>query len=90
LLRTAAFLLAATWVPGILGSLPGLEGLGWWGQTSGYLGLSWAVPAFVIGMAAERAVRRTGLAGHTAAAGGLVGIASAFVLLLGAAQVIGG
>jgi hypothetical protein len=89
LLYTAAFLLAVTWFPGILGGVPGLEALGWWGQTSGYLGLSWAVPAILIGMAAERAVRRTGLPGYTAA-GVLVGLASAFALLLGAAAIIGG
>jgi hypothetical protein len=89
LLYTAAFLLAATWLPGILGGVPGLAGLGWWGQTSGYLGLSWAAPAILIGLAAGRAVRRVGLPGYTAA-GGLVGLASAFALLLGAAQIIGG
>jgi hypothetical protein len=89
LLYTAGFLLAATWLPGILGSVPGLADLGWWGQTSGYLGLSWAAPAILVGIAAGRGLRRTGLPGYTTV-GGFVGLASALVLLLGASQTIGG
>jgi hypothetical protein len=89
LLRTAGCVLAATWLPGLLGEVPGLEALGWWGSESGYLGLSWLIPAFLIGIAAERATRHADLPVHTAI-GWLAGIASATILLLGAAQIIGG
>ena len=73
----------------MLGNGPGFEGLGWWGSESGYLGLSWAIPACLIGVAADRALQRANLPWHTAA-GWLAGTASATVLLLGAAQIIGG
>jgi hypothetical protein len=73
----------------VLGYLPGLEALGAWGRESGYLGLSWLVPASLIGIAADRITRHGGVPRHTAA-GWLAGIASATVLLVGAAQIIGG
>jgi hypothetical protein len=89
LLKTTGIILAATWLPGVVGDSIGPASLGWWGRESGYLGLSWLLPALLIGIAADRAVRRAGLAWHTSA-GWLAGIASASVLLLGAAQIIGG
>ena len=89
LLYTAGTVLAATWLPGVLGAAPGLESLGWWGRESGYLGLSWLVPAFLIGIAADRAVRRASRRWHTAA-GWLACLGSASLLLVGAAQIIGG
>jgi hypothetical protein len=89
LLVTAGVVLAATWIPGMLGDLPGMGRLGWWGTESGYLGLSWLVPAFLIGIAADRAARRAGLP-WPRAAGWLAWLVSTIVLLLGAAQIIGG
>ena len=89
LLCTAGVVLAITWIPGLLGYAPWLGSLGWWGRESGYLGLSWLIPAFLIGIAADRATRRAGLAWHSAA-GLLAWLVSAGVLLVGAAQIIGG
>jgi hypothetical protein len=88
LLFTAGVVLAATWLPGILGAVPGLGELGWWGRESGYLGLSWLIPAFLIGIAADRATRHAGFAWHRAT-GLLAWFAAAIVLLVGAAQIIG-
>ena len=88
LLKTAAIILAVTWLPGIVGDSIGPGSLGWWGRESGYLGLSWLLPALLIGIAADRSLRRAGSAWHTPA-GWLAGVTAAIVLLLGAAQIIG-
>jgi hypothetical protein len=89
LLTTTGIILVATWLPGLVGESIGPAILGWWGRESGYLGLSWLLPAFLIGIATDRAVRHAGLAWHTSA-GWLAGISTAITLLLGAAQTIGG
>jgi hypothetical protein len=82
-------LLAATWVPGLLGLALGASVLKSWGALGGYTGLSWAVPAFVIGLIVDRSTRAQGIRGHR-----LLGVAAAAaaagILLYSAAAIIGG
>ena len=81
-------LLAVTWVPGLLGAALGASALRSWGALGGYTGLSWAIPGLVVGLIVDRSTRERGLRGHR-----LLGVAAAagaaFVLLLGAASIIG-
>jgi hypothetical protein len=91
MLRTAGLLVALTWLPGLVGDALGLGALSSWGTTSGYVGLSWLVPACFVAFATGRAVRRLGLGLHWQTVTGLLaGLAAGVVLLVGAAQVIGG
>jgi hypothetical protein len=89
LLTTTGIILVATWLPGLVGESIEPAILGWWGRESGYLGLSWLLPACLIGIATDRAVGHAELAWHTSA-GWLAGISTTITLLLGAAQIIGG
>src|ERR1700686_4160443 len=57
-------LLAATWVPGLLGAALGVSLLRSWGALGGYTGLSWAIPAFVVGLMVDRSTRERGIRGH--------------------------
>ncbi len=88
LLRSALVLVVLTWVPGALGGAVHLSLLRSWGVASGYAGISWALPAFLVGLAASRAARDRGLAWKRAP-GVAVGVAAAIVLALGAASVVG-
>ena len=81
-------LLAATWIPGVLGATFHLSALRTWGSTSGYLGLSWALPGLVVGLTVDRSARARGLWAHRVV--GVVAAAASMVLLLvGAASLIG-
>src|SRR5579863_5371483 len=51
LLILALTIVALTWLPGSVGSSIGLPALGAWGVLSGYIGLSWEVPALLLGLA---------------------------------------
>jgi hypothetical protein len=82
-------LLAATWVPGLLGAALGVSALRSWGALGGYTGLSWALPALVVGLMVDRSTREQGIRGHR-----LLGVAAAAAaagfLLYAAAAIIGG
>jgi hypothetical protein len=62
--------------------------LGAWGVLSGYIGLSWAFPALLVGLAAASVFRDWGLPLHRAL-GTAVGVTAGVVLLFGAAQFVG-
>ena len=88
LLRTSLAIVAVTWVPGVVGGLLGISLLRSWSVTSGYAGFSWALPALFVGLAASRVARDRGRPWQRAY-GVTVGVATALVLLVGAAGVIG-
>jgi len=81
-------LLSVSWLPGLLGAAFGASSLRSWGALGGYTGMSWAIPALVVGLIVDRSIRERGLRGHR-----LLGIAAAgvaaVVLLLAAASIIG-
>jgi peptidoglycan/LPS O-acetylase OafA/YrhL len=89
LLRSALAIVVLTWVPAALGGALHLSLARSWGVASGYAGLSWALPAFLIGLAATRAARDRRLPGQRAL-GVVAGVAAAIVLVIGAASVVGG
>jgi hypothetical protein len=89
LLRSALVIIVVTWVPGAAGDFLGISLLRSWGVTSGYTGFSWALPAFLVGLAAARAARYRGRPWQRAH-GVTVGVATAIVLVVGAATVVGG
>jgi cytochrome c biogenesis protein CcdA len=81
-------LLALTWTPGLLGAAVGASALRSWSVVSGYAGLSWALPGLLTGLIVERAAR--GRASRLRRLEGLAaGCASAALLLVGAARIIG-
>jgi uncharacterized membrane protein len=81
-------LLAATWVPGLLGAALGASFLRSWGALGGYMGLSWAIPGVVVGLIVDRSARERCMRGHRLLGVAVAG-AAAVVLLLGAASIIG-
>src|SRR5579862_7366329 len=88
LLRGAALLVAATWIPGILGAAAQVTPLEYWSVTGGYIGASWAMPGAMIGLATQRWARRQAKAGPLVW-GWAVGASTAGVLLIGAATCFG-
>jgi hypothetical protein len=82
--RFALLLLCSTWIPGIAGSALGSQALQSFGAFTGYAGLSWALPALLVGtyarLSSTRAPRLTGA---------VVGSTAAAVLLTGSATLIG-
>ena len=89
LLRSALAIVVLTWVPAALGVALHLSLFRAWGVASGYAGLSWALPASLVGLAAAREARDGGLPGQRAL-GVVAGVAAAIVLVIGAASVAGG
>ena len=88
LLRAAAIVLTVTWLPGIAGNALSISWLTAPAKACGYVGLSWVLPAYFIGLAMYETARRRGsnrdrLVGIVAWAG------SALILLIGAAALIG-
>ncbi len=81
-------LLAATWLPGVLGAALQLSSLRAWGVASGYLGLSWALPGLVVGLTVDRSAKARRVRAHRAV-GILAAAASIALLLVGAAKLIG-
>jgi len=81
-------LLAATWIPGVLGEILHLSFLRAWGSTSGYLGLSWALPGLIVGLTVDRSARARGLRAHRFV-GVVAAAASIALLLVAAAKLIG-
>ena len=81
-------LLAATWIPGVLGATFHFSPLRTWGSASGYLGLSWALPGLVVGLAVDRSARARGLGAHRVV-GVVAAAASIALLLVAAAKLIG-
>jgi hypothetical protein len=81
-------LLAATWIPGALGTALHVPRLAAWGVASGYLGLSWALPGLIVGLAVDRSAKAHGVRAHRVI-GGLAAFASIALLLVGAAGLIG-
>ena len=88
LLRSALAIVVLTWVPAALGVALHLSLFRAWGVASGYAGLSWALPASLVGLAAAREARDGGLPGQRAL-GVVAGVAAAIVLVIGAASVAG-
>lgn len=88
LLVLALAIVILTWLPGSVGSSIGLPFLGAWGVFSGYTGLSWVLPALLLGLAAASAWRDRGLPLHRSV-GVAVGVSAAFVCLIFAAQLVG-
>jgi hypothetical protein len=77
-----------TWLPGSVGRAIGLPLLSSWGVVSGYSGLSWELPALLLGLVAAGAWRDRGL-GLPRVVGVVVGVTAALVLLVFAAQLVG-
>jgi len=77
-----------TWLPGSVGRAIGLPLLSSWGVVSGYAGLSWELPALLVGLVAAGAWRDRGLRLHRLV-GVVVGVTAAVVLLVFAAQLVG-
>jgi hypothetical protein len=88
LLRSFVLILAITWLPACVGSVLGLSLLSSWAVASGYAGLSWALPAFLLGLAATRAARDRRLPLYHVQ-GVIAGVVPAMLLLVGAARIIG-
>jgi hypothetical protein len=86
--RLALALVVATWVPGMIGGALGISALRWWAIACGYLGVSWMLPALLLGVAADRAARERGLRRHRAQ-GVTTGIVVGILLLIGAGALIG-
>ncbi len=89
LLVLALAIVVLTWLPGSVGSSIGLPFLGAWGVFSGYTGLSWVLPALLLGLSASGAWRDHGLPLHRPV-GVAVGVSAAFGFLILAAQLVGG
>jgi hypothetical protein len=89
LLRTALTVVVVTWLPGWIGGVLALPLFRWWGVISGYAGLSWLLPGFLVGLAAARVARRGGLR-LDSAVGVMVGGPAVIVLLIGAGYLVGG
>ena len=85
----ALALLAAGWLPGLLGSATGLGSLHELAVVSGYVGLSWAFPALALGLAARGHARDRAWP-LARAQGVLVALAAAGVLVVLAANAVGG
>jgi hypothetical protein len=88
LLRSASLVVAATWLPGALGRILQIAPFKLWGVASGYTGVSWALPALMIGIATRRWVRDRD-ARWPAASAPIAGLAASVMLLIGAAAVVG-
>jgi len=84
----ALLVVALTWLPGAAGAALGSSPLRSWAVAGGYAGLSWAVPAFLVGLAATRGARDRRLPLYRLQ-GLIAGVAAAILLLVGAALVIG-
>ncbi len=82
-------IVALTWIPGSVGSSIGLPLLTTWGVLSGYTGLSWALPALLIGLVAATAWHDQDLPLHRVV-GIVVGVSASIVFLLAAVQLVGG
>ena len=81
-------LLAATWIPGVLGATFDVSSLRTWGSASGYLGLSWALPSLVVGLMVDRSARARGFRAHRVV-GVVAAAASIALLLVAAAKLMG-
>jgi hypothetical protein len=86
--RLVFVIVAATWLPGLIGNAFSLSPAAWWGVASGYLGLSWLVPGLLVGqtvkrMSSTRSPRRARIYGIAAA------LLAVPLFLLGAAAVNG-
>jgi hypothetical protein len=88
LLRFASLVVAATWLPGVVGRILHLAPLKLWGVASGYAGVSWAVPALLLGIATRRWARDR-RARWTNVAALAAGVAAGVMLLVGAAALVG-
>jgi hypothetical protein len=88
LLRSSLLVVAITWLPAGVGSALGFSLLRSWAVASGYAGLSWALPGFLLGFAATRAARDRRLPLYRVQ-GVIAGVGSAMLLLVGAARIIG-
>jgi hypothetical protein len=80
--------IALTWLPAGGGSALGVSLLRSWAMASSYAGLSWALPAFLVGLAATRGARDRRLPLYHVQ-GMIAGTAAALFLLFGAARIIG-
>lgn len=80
--------LLTTWGPGLVGALGGGAAFRWWGALAGYLGLSWALPAVVIGVIVNETAKMRGRRGHRAR-GIIAGLIVGAALLTLAAALIG-
>lgn len=88
LLRSASLVVTATWLPGMVGRILHLAPLKLWGAASGYTGVSWAVPALLLGIATRRWAQHRGARWpHVAAL--TAGVATGVTLLVGAAALVG-
>jgi hypothetical protein len=88
LLGLAMAIVVLTWLLGSVGGAIGLPLLGAWGVVSGYTGLSWELPALLVGLVAAGAWRDRGLRLHRLV-GVVVGVTAALVFLVFAAQLVG-
>jgi hypothetical protein len=88
LLRFASLVVAATWLPGVVGRILHLTSLHLWGVASGYTGVSWAVPALLLGIATRRWAQDRGVRWPDLAAVA-AGVATGVMLLVGAAALTG-
>jgi hypothetical protein len=88
LLGLALAIVVLTWLPGSVGGAIGFPLLGDWGVVSGYTGLSWVLPALLVGLVAAGAWRDRGLRLHRFV-GVVVGVTAALVFLVFAAQLVG-
>jgi hypothetical protein len=85
----AAAIVVLTWLPGYLGSSIGPRFLHGWGVFAGYIGLSWVIPALLVGLAAAGGWRDRGFPLHRLV-GIVVGVSAGLAFLLAAAQIVGG
>lgn len=76
-----------TWLPGLVGAELHVPFLRSWGALTSYAGLTWALPGLVVGLLVGRATRTRG--GPHRLLGVAAGAATAGLLLLGAATIIG-
>jgi hypothetical protein len=81
-------LIAATWLPGVLGTAFHLSFLRSLGVVSGYAGLSWALPGLVVGFMVDKSTRAQGIRAHRPL-GVATAVVAAGLLLFGAATTIG-
>jgi hypothetical protein len=72
----------------MIGEALGVSALSGWAIACGYLGVSWMLPAVLIGIAADRAARERGARRHRAQ-GITTGIGVGILLLIGAATLVG-
>jgi hypothetical protein len=81
-------LLALTWIPGLAGVTVGLAPLRLWGVVCSYSGLTWALPGLLLYFLVDRSAKASRIVLHRPLAVIIAALAT-FVLLIGAATVIG-